>query len=140
MPQLISLAGFTSKVELKRVEGLLNAAEPHGVWILNAFSFIRIQGAFRAAFPTGRVSDAEDVSSAVALGVSVLLSISAGVTFYHLGILLCLFLRRRSRRCVQAPLGVDESVLMSHSLAAPGNCLPGKAMAGARVFAKGRLG
>jgi len=43
----------------------------------------------------------------------VLLSVSASVTLYHLEISLCLFLSRRSRRCVQAPLGVDESVLMS---------------------------
>ena len=72
---------------------------------------------------------------------SVLLSVSASVTLYHLEISLRLFSSRRSRRCVQAPLGVDESVLMSHSLAAPGNCLPGKAIAGAgaSAFAKGGL-
>lgn len=57
---------------------------------------------------------------------SVLLSVSASVTLYHLEISLRLFWSRRSRRCVQAPLGVDESVLMSHSLAAPGNCLPAR--------------
>lgn len=53
--------------------------------------------------------------------LSVLLSNSASVTLYHLEISLCLFSSRRSRRCVRAPLGVDESVLMSHSLAAPGS-------------------
>lgn len=72
---------------------------------------------------------------------SVLLSISSSVTLYHLEISLCLFSSRRSRRCVQVPLGVDESVLMLHSLAAFGNCLPGKAISGDRAsaFAKGEL-